>query len=1327
MNVTGWVAGLISPVLLIPSIVAKMNGWGGIGDALADAGKNLIKSWLSSDSTSSTNSETVESIPCLKGAKNQTQYGHAYPVILGKHLYTPMYVGQPYTTVEGSDGENQYYHALYLLGYAPLQVSKIKLNDVLLATNSADTRSGNITIDGDRGTFFDSSGNAIAWLEVQQSDEVFLYSQKIVEDQLSIQMLNANDDALVVDRFSAKNPQKVQIELSMAGLLAYNTKGEKIDATVKIKTEISFDRGTTWSPFGSFSDCTSYDSSTGISTFTRQKAKEMRFVAERSINYSEIINLNERYVELRIQRTNAQATDGRTTDTVYLTGVRTWCFDYKTSVKTGNLIAQVPMPENKRKQTVRLGLKVKASSVLTGNINALNCILESCARTWNSTIKEWSTTETPTNNPSALVLKAYQLPCLNKKVYKDSKIDLDALGSLYEYCETNSLTCNGVLSSQKKLSDVIDTILDTCKSARILNGSKYSVFTDKPQTIPVTTLNNHNILKDGLSNSKSFDDLPDGLKIKFINENNEYQEDEIVCMYDDSKVEDTDTTLESIDCLWQTNPKQVWKWGKYNLAKRKLRPETWTRRVGVDGNIIEVGSLVTIQDDTILVGIGDGGLIKQIITSGNYITGVVIDGYITVSDMSQSYAVKIMQADGVNAPNVRTELVTITSAGKYNTFTFVSAISLDEIYLPTVGDVLSFGVYGKITIDALCFGKKSNEDTDGKTTFDLTLVPYVDGVYTADQGTIPDFDSKVTSPQKVYTQTTIPRNYTTVDDVASTVGGLISGQSDSIGTPDTPNQFSATAGQSGITLSCIITGTGLKNSIKSIEFSIKKPNVESWDDAIIVTDTEYVFDRTADGYPEASVLDNWQVKCRVKNNNGSYSEWSTAIYVNTDIYGTWILSTPTVTQSVSGRSCVLSIKSGESSRTQYGTIRYKVQIRRPDIDSDKNIYYKPDLVSDSRTSESHYKDGSGYVISSESFSQTLPLSGQNDTVPAPTLTNYMYKITAYNEAGDGGCITTSVTAYAITAYDVVKGWYTNASGKKIKIDGALGAESIYAESLAAISANMGDITAGCISSIKEAGETKPNVLLDLDNEEFRVGNKPSLEASGSNDAEFIHYLKGSGLFIKLKNFIVTAVASIVTGVFRIKAKTATDANSFLTVNPETNADSTTGTPAQTIQIKGAVKATGTVTAPSFSGSLNGNADTATRAQTCVYPLPVGSVYLQLKGQAAPSSLFGGTWTDVTGSYANRYFAAAGDRLAFGTDYSDGLPNITGGAGVVTDSLTGYVNGAFYISSGNLGDYTSHRNGTYAITMNAARSSGIYGAAGFVRPATSVIKIWQRTA
>ena len=125
-------------------------------------------------------------------------------------------------------------------------------------------------------------------------------------------------------------------------------------------------------------------------------------------------------------------------------------------------------------------------------------------------------------------------------------------------------------------------------------------------------------------------------------------------------------------------------------------------------------------------------------------------------------------------------------------------------------------------------------------------------------------------------------------------------------------------------------------------------------------------------------------------------------------------------------------------------------------------------------------------------------------------------------------------------------------------------------------------------------------------------------------------------------------------------------------------------------------------------------------------MPVGSIYIQFSGQSAPADLFGGTWSNISNSYAGLFFRAEGGAAAaFGGSQSDGAPEISGTLGA---GYNASGSGAFK----NLGTLQqNHGGGDYhAITawdFEASRSSSKYGAADEVRPVNSTIRIWKRTA
>ena len=156
-------------------------------------------------------------------------------------------------------------------------------------------------------------------------------------------------------------------------------------------------------------------------------------------------------------------------------------------------------------------------------------------------------------------------------------------------------------------------------------------------------------------------------------------------------------------------------------------------------------------------------------------------------------------------------------------------------------------------------------------------------------------------------------------------------------------------------------------------------------------------------------------------------------------------------------------------------------------------------------------------------------------------------------------------------------------------------------------------------------------------------------------------------------------------------------------------------------------------------------------------LPIGSIYIQLKGQSAPSDLFGGTWENISSSYAGRFFRAeGGNAAAFGSDqgqsvyphthtishtHTRGTMEIKGWFKAYCDNGIGSnQDNTVFASSGANKGYTSGTDGTYqrTLTLNASKgwtgstsspsttTSGSYGTTE-TRPINSTIRIWKRTA
>jgi hypothetical protein len=128
-------------------------------------------------------------------------------------------------------------------------------------------------------------------------------------------------------------------------------------------------------------------------------------------------------------------------------------------------------------------------------------------------------------------------------------------------------------------------------------------------------------------------------------------------------------------------------------------------------------------------------------------------------------------------------------------------------------------------------------------------------------------------------------------------------------------------------------------------------------------------------------------------------------------------------------------------------------------------------------------------------------------------------------------------------------------------DGRITAQNILAKDLSAISADLGDINAGLLfSSGKNQSSHDTEELanfFDLDTGEFRVGSGRSGETPAGEPADpadahwYLHAIPGMGLFMKITNFVITALSSIIRGAFKITRKSGAGAGTALfALNPE---------------------------------------------------------------------------------------------------------------------------------------------------------------------------------
>lgn len=296
------------------------------------------------------------------------------------------------------------------------------------------------------------------------------------------------------------------------------------------------------------------------------------------------------------------------------------------------------------------------------------------------------------------------------------------------------------------------------------------------------------------------------------------------------------------------------------------------------------------------------------------------------------------------------------------------------------------------------------------------------------------------------------------------IEGVITGEDEEIGPPDIPQGLVATAEKDRISISWQPPTPGLKNIIKEYVLQVKKGN-SSWGNDVESsgTSTEYFFFRSEDGYPESTELSSWRIRVKAVNIYGKESGWSQETAPNTDTYGTWQLSAPQVTPQIRDRHVTLILAQPQRAdgRKVYGDIRNAITIRRPDIDTNPDIWYTPGLSLNpmpetlgdgtERTNELNYKlDTESPEYRSESYVQTMPLKGQGGDGKSIENTMYLFKVVARNEAGVSSAAIVQATALCTNIVDLVNANITQ--------------KEAYIPDLSAISANLGSINQGSMGN-----------------------------------------------------------------------------------------------------------------------------------------------------------------------------------------------------------------------------------------------------------------------
>ena len=726
-------------VAIIVGVTAIVAGGVAVGVALYQQRKALAEVEKASKAAKAA-TDSTNKLPYVKGTRNQAATGQTFPYCIGRSLMTPYRLCPPHYTIAGTDGTEQYYNAVLEVGFNNLLIEKIKMGETVIKDFTGTTEPQNGQYSFDDGLYYDERN----LIEIRQTgaftDDNF--NKKIILTELNTEIPhrhasgeNADDYTQIENEWRKgivqdlpTNAQSVEVIALFDGLRKYDD-GWK-PATIQLSPQWTNVNNPTESDWVDFTNGFNQNG-TYSNTFTRTTKKQMRFIATQDFTAAQAYGKN---IKIRVRRLTPKA-DGSANDTVYLMGVQTTCYDAKKSSASELVTAEV-LENDKRNACCRIGVRIAANNNTDGLLDAISVIETACARTWDG--EAWSETKTPTENLAAWALEIMTSPHHAPSQYDDTELDLDTFGAWYEYCEEQGFKAGGVITSNAKKKNVLDTLCKNSNAALVYNRMTglIEAAIDNGRDYSVALLNSENIIS--ISTTKEFKRKTDGKKVKYINAAAEYDIDSVTFMRDGGAYDPACDTLTETTLQYVTTYEHAFKIAWRQMAEELAQPRIVTIQAGFESAYYPLYSRVEVQHKTLKNGIAHG-IISGLTWNNSYLQKIKLNGFVTFpANTPCGIIINCVSDDGHG-----TLALKVSGTGRTNELTVLTTLRSNAPLIPAVGNNITFGELDEneeFTTVTTSMKITNVEETD--RGYNLTLVDYNPAVY--EYGTLPAYKSNLT-------------------------------------------------------------------------------------------------------------------------------------------------------------------------------------------------------------------------------------------------------------------------------------------------------------------------------------------------------------------------------------------------------------------------------------------------------------------------------------------------------------------------------------------------------------------------------------------------------
>ena len=900
----------------------------GIGAALIGAGIGMAASGqvlynLDIPDVNNKEREQPEQDPSIRGSENQSRPLGIIPTLLGKRRVYPDLAANSYTWVDRYG--DQYLYQLFCLGQAEQDVdtSTLKIEETLLKDYSASGNINNVL----NGT------DELIQVTIRQGGETPPMITKCVHEiQLNAILKNKTEEGQdgSIIRTTPDKTEEIHLDIFFySGLGKYDDDGDVISTSVQLQALYKrADQGDeSYQSLGTFSY--------GSNTISGSELKTKRYMIHKT-------DLPAASYTVKVVRVTKDSEDNKVVDVVYVGSIRA-------------LKKEAPISPERCKLLTLMGVKIKVSEKLNNVIKQLNVVSQAKLPTYSGNgtgITSWP--YTVSSNPASAAIYAMTSGFSQQKL-KDSEIDWPSFQALYQWCRDKGYECNEYIAESMPISNLLSRIASTCRAEIIRVNGKITVIQDIEKSAPVqlfTPRNSH-----GYTESIIMGDLPDAMSLQYTDEEAGFAKNELT-IYNtaDGNKEIEPETTQDVPLWGVTSSVQARKLGMYKYAVSKNRPIVAKFSCDFEYLLCNKGDRIRYAGDIALTGISQGRIAGLITNTAGQIIGVHTDEALAM-EAGKVYGLRIRRQDG---SIVLHQLV--TENGEFKEAVFATALKNGEV---NEGDLFSFGFLDNDSKEFVITEISCGENLSA----DITCTEYAPEIFGVDDPgfILPDYDPKITNIPAVLDGGNITlsswQTYFTYHDQfdlppkptgdgtsngwhrlataqsmwisSKTAKTILDGQwsepypssslaleelmnGTGIGAPDVP-MFTARAGKDVLGIQIQTPIQGLNNlTVRYIIELIKDDKVSTISASNLYT--EYTYNRSTDGYPEAEELARWKVRVKAVNVYGKESQWSEFVNVDTAGYLTWKITAPHAMVTVKQNTIDWTWQ--EVNQDVYGTIVY---------------------------------------------------------------------------------------------------------------------------------------------------------------------------------------------------------------------------------------------------------------------------------------------------------------------------------------------------------------------------------------------------------------------